>query len=61
MGRKGVSKRKTKSKTAPVSSTNTNSTVANIARSAESRAPQVVGKGEAVSVDKGGKKSNKKR
>jgi hypothetical protein len=58
MGRKGVSKRKTsKSKGPSDSGGNTNSVVSTIARVTESRAPQSLGRGEAISSGKGDKKS----
>jgi hypothetical protein len=69
MGRKGVSKRKSpKSKGPSGSSMSTNSSVSNLVHASESPTPQTLGKGEAVSIGKSGKKKesdssafNKKR
>jgi hypothetical protein len=59
MGRKGVSKRKpSKSKAAPEMSSNTFGSLSAIARSSESPAPQILGKGESISTGKNGKKKS---
>jgi hypothetical protein len=59
MGRKGVSKRKPpKSKGPPVLGGSTNTTVSTLTHASESPVPQSLGKGEAISVDKGGKKKS---
>ncbi len=57
MGRKGVSKRKPpKSKQSKVSSGSSNGAVSNIVRVSESPVAKSIGKGEAISTGKGGKK-----
>jgi hypothetical protein len=57
MGRKGVSKRKPgKSKNPNISSKVENSAVTSVARISEAPTPRILGKGEALSVRKGGKK-----
>lgn len=57
MGRKGVSKRKTpKSKNQTVSSEGGNGAVPSTPRVSEALTPKSIGRGEAISVSKGGKK-----
>jgi hypothetical protein len=60
MGHKGVSKRKApKPKSPPVSSEAGNGTVSSLTRVSESPVARLIGKGEALSVTKGGKKKVK--
>lgn len=67
MGRKGISKRKSAKVKAPVvSGASAKKSVPAPARVSDSPSPQTLGKGEAISSSKGGKKSseaarNKKR
>lgn len=59
MGHKGVSKRKPpKPKTQPVASTSTNGAVSTLAHASAAPVPQTLGKGEAISIVKGGKKKS---
>ena len=59
MGRKGVSKRKaSKSKSPPVASTSSNGAVSALARPSASPASVTIGRGEAISLSKGKKKSS---
>jgi hypothetical protein len=57
MGRKGDSKRKTpKAKNPTVSGGSGNGAVSSLAHAPDSSGPKLVGKGEAISSGKGGKK-----
>ncbi len=59
MGRKGVSKRKSSKTKAPsVSSASKNGAVSSLTKAAETRAPESIGKGEAIAIGKGGKKKS---